>query len=366
MVTNTPRLNLPLADPGDDTADYLDIHLQAGLITLDGAILPDTVDTLTQKTLVNPVLNGTVTGTAVGAGAGKVAAGDHSHALPSHAGTHNSAGSDPLSLANLVGNLPQARSHDTPDTDTAPTALHHTLGTGANNAAAGNHGHADNVPFSLVDLKGDLLVAIGPDALARLGVPAGTATHMIVNDPAEPTGLKWVLRPTGGIARIAEMVLSSPAAQVDFTNIPGTYRHLQVQIKARQTSASLVIAMGIRFNGDASGNYGSQMIVAGNNTLTVDNARNNQTLIEIGSAGPTNLPAFSGMTVDIDDYAGTVGYKPVRSFFSDLEDPAQSSWNKIGMYGGHWKSTVPITSISVFCVGTNLDTGTTISLYAKP
>lgn len=28
------------------------------------------------------------------------------------------------------------------DTDTAPTAIHHTLGTGANQAAAGNHNHA--------------------------------------------------------------------------------------------------------------------------------------------------------------------------------------------------------------------------------
>jgi hypothetical protein len=31
------------------------------------------------------------------------------------------------------------------DTDTATTALHHTLGTGANQAAAGNHTHSDLV-----------------------------------------------------------------------------------------------------------------------------------------------------------------------------------------------------------------------------
>ena len=35
----------------------------------------------------------------------------------------------------------QAQSHGTPDTDSAPSALHHTLGTGANQAAAGNHSH---------------------------------------------------------------------------------------------------------------------------------------------------------------------------------------------------------------------------------
>lgn len=36
----------------------------------------------------------------------------------------------------------QSQSHGSPDTDTATTALHHTLGTGANQAAAGNHTHA--------------------------------------------------------------------------------------------------------------------------------------------------------------------------------------------------------------------------------
>jgi hypothetical protein len=38
--------------------------------------------------------------------------------------------------------LAQANTHETPDTDSATTALHHTIGTGANNAAAGNHTHS--------------------------------------------------------------------------------------------------------------------------------------------------------------------------------------------------------------------------------
>lgn len=37
--------------------------------------------------------------------------------------------------------LTQARTHQSPDTDTAVTALHHTIGTGANQGAAGNHTH---------------------------------------------------------------------------------------------------------------------------------------------------------------------------------------------------------------------------------
>jgi hypothetical protein len=39
------------------------------------------------------------------------------------------------------GTIPQSSSHDSADTDSSATALHHTLGTGANQAAPGNHSH---------------------------------------------------------------------------------------------------------------------------------------------------------------------------------------------------------------------------------
>lgn len=40
------------------------------------------------------------------------------------------------------GQLKQVNTHLSPDTDTATTSLHHTLGTGANQAATGNHNHS--------------------------------------------------------------------------------------------------------------------------------------------------------------------------------------------------------------------------------
>lgn len=43
--------------------------------------------------------------------------------------------------ADDAGLLTQAATHQSPDTDTATSALHHTLGTGANQAAPGNHTH---------------------------------------------------------------------------------------------------------------------------------------------------------------------------------------------------------------------------------
>lgn len=51
-----------------------------------------------------------------------------------HAEDHDHDGSPTQKLA-------QANTHESPDTDSATSALHHTLGTGANQAAAGDHDH---------------------------------------------------------------------------------------------------------------------------------------------------------------------------------------------------------------------------------
>lgn len=49
--------------------------------------------------------------------------------------------------------LNQANTHQNPDTDAAPTSIHHTLGPGANQAAPGNHSHdysdVPNTPYRI-------------------------------------------------------------------------------------------------------------------------------------------------------------------------------------------------------------------------
>jgi hypothetical protein len=48
----------------------------------------------------------------------------------------------PTAHDHSANKLAQANTHESADTDSATSALHHTLGTGANQAAAGNHTHA--------------------------------------------------------------------------------------------------------------------------------------------------------------------------------------------------------------------------------
>lgn len=48
---------------------------------------------------------------------------------------------------------------------------------------------ADAVPMSLVDLKGDLIAATGPDAVARVAV--GTDGQALIADSTQPAGVRW-------------------------------------------------------------------------------------------------------------------------------------------------------------------------------
>jgi hypothetical protein len=69
----------------------------------------------------------------VGTATGTVAAGDDARLSDARAPTAHDHSSNKLT---------QANTHESADTDSATTSLHHTLGSGANQAAAGNHTHA--------------------------------------------------------------------------------------------------------------------------------------------------------------------------------------------------------------------------------
>lgn len=79
MATTTSRLSLNKAEDSDNANTTVKTQHNANWDVLDEAVLRTSTDTLTNKTLTSPVLNGTLSGTGVGTGATQVAAGNHSH-----------------------------------------------------------------------------------------------------------------------------------------------------------------------------------------------------------------------------------------------------------------------------------------------
>lgn len=98
-------------------------------------------------------------------------------------GDHAHNGSDAQKLS-------QANTHESPDTDSATTALHHTLGSGANQAAPGNHSHTLPSHYhSGGDIdSGTVGVAYLPVGTGANNVAAGNHSHAQLHDQNTDTG----------------------------------------------------------------------------------------------------------------------------------------------------------------------------------
>lgn len=109
------------------------------------------------------------------------AASDHEHdyeaagAVTAHAGAADphtgyrleSADHSHASTGLQGGKLAQSSTHESPDTDAGTSSLHHTIGTGANQAAAGNHTHATGTEYTFSN---------GVKILTGSGNPEGSVT----------------------------------------------------------------------------------------------------------------------------------------------------------------------------------------------
>lgn len=109
---------------------------------------------------------------------------------------------------------------------------------------------------SLVDAKGDLIVASAADTVGRLAV--GTNGYVLTADSAETSGVKWAAASSGGLTLIATGTPSA-ATSLSFGSIPGTYKHLHLIWRNVYQSAQDV-GWAVRLNNDSSSAYKFHLI----------------------------------------------------------------------------------------------------------
>jgi hypothetical protein len=152
---------------------------------------------------------------------------------------------------------------------------------------------------------------------------------------------------------IASTTLSTSAADITFTSIPGTYTDLVMIGAVGSTSASFDRALRLRFNGDTTSVY-SDTDVYGESSTASSFRRSNQTQTTVleAIARSGNLSAF---TIHIQNYSNTTTNKTVLA--------RGGSTAFVSASVGLWRKTEAINSITINLNSDNIASGSTFTLY---
>ena len=160
---------------------------------------------------------------------------------------------------------------------------------------------------------------------------------------------------------IATQLLSSAAATVTFSNIPNTYKHLQLRSIARTTAAATDNYCNIIFNSDSGANYSYHNLRTdgGGGVQASGLASQNAIYLQRYAGGNAAASIFGSVIVDILDYASTSKNKTLRNFGGEERNGAGSVY----LVSGAWFNSSLINSITLTPESGSFATNSRFSLY---
>ena len=180
--------------------------------------------------------------------------------------------------------------------------------------------------------------------------------------------------PTGGSANlIEEVILSSAAASVTFSDIPDNYRNLRIEYVAKSNNDSTSGAFDMRFNSDSTASHYSSI----NTWHTLNPTTNGQTgdktgnrIIAAGACpgSASNVPSgHSGQGwIWIPRYAQTTSfYRHCQGLMGQHGATAYESEVIMSQFIGTWFSTDPIGSMTLFPQVGSFVSGCRFELYGE-
>jgi hypothetical protein len=154
------------------------------------------------------------------------------------------------------------------------------------------------------------------------------------------SGKLW--QPDGAYDSLANVTVGASAvSSITFAGIPNTYKHLQVRCLTQASSGNTTDSLRMQFNGDTGANYAYHALYGtGSAAAATGNTGNSW-----AKAGQLALSTtiFSGVIIDILDYASTVKNKTVRS----LSGVDFNGSGVIALESNVWLNTSAITTITI-------------------
>lgn len=168
---------------------------------------------------------------------------------------------------------------------------------------------------------------------------------------------------------IATISGTGSSGTITFSNIPGTYQHLQIRYIAKSTqSATDVYGLDITFNG-SSATYARHYITGSGSTVTAVGNANESTISDGGGVIPGGASAIANIhgvgILDITDYTSTTKAKTLRYLTGADLNRETFPQGRVTLASGLWFATpTAITSITFTLTGSgNFTTTSSFALY---
>lgn len=167
-------------------------------------------------------------------------------------------------------------------------------------------------------------------------------------------------------SKIAETVLTSAAASIDFQNIPGTFRHLLLVVYGRGDQAGAFVDLRLRFNGDSATNYDHERVeITGTTVVGFETFGGTSGRLGNVPANTAGANLFGPVTVDIPHYANASNNKAAIAH-SGYKTGTSTGNMGIEFSTNFWRSNSAITQVTIFGSAGNLVAGTVATLYGLP
>jgi hypothetical protein len=186
-------------------------------------------------------------------------------------------------------------------------------------------------------------------SIFRFSNAGGFGTYQRYNDflAGNPTTPVYV--DNGAMFPLGEFTLAAAQANVEFTNIPSTYTHLQIRGIIRGTNGSTGADSAlITFNSDTASNYAIHRLQGNGASVTAD------AFTGIADVSVASLPrsgntsnSFGAFVIDILDYKNTNKFKTMRALNGWDANGSGSVWFQSGL----WRSTSAITTVRMAAGG---------------
>ena len=167
-------------------------------------------------------------------------------------------------------------------------------------------------------------------------IGAITAGLFGIGVPASTTAYESIATVTVG---------SGGQSSIDFSSIPSTYKHLQIRVTARGTTAATSQEQYITFNGTST-NYYSAHILYGTGSGSAVSTVSTYTTVNLMPrliAASSTASVFTSYVTDILDYQNTNKNKVIRS----LGGFDANGTGEIDFMSGLWINTAAISSINI-------------------